>query len=248
MRPPAPHPGAVCDLQGPYLPHGDPLPNSCRSLHDTTAPHQTDHKHHARHGDVRLPAIFDLQKQHVNLRNLCILSIDLCAKSALDTLRTSRSISFHSTNLICKSDRCLYLQGFRLCYKARTGVRFTDRVLNMVEGYMLATTDNDPERCVVLSTPSIPQFVVSCLLVGWLLISYIPQWTRIISRASAEGLSTFYILLGSLSGVCAVGNILMLPSTEADMGCCTINSRFACISGLFGTIQVIFGVVCFWVV
>lgn len=83
---------------------------------------------------------------------------------------------------------------------------------------------------------------------GWLLISYIPQWARIISRKSAEGLSTFYILLGSLSGVCAVGNILMLPSTEADMGCCTTNSKFACISGLLGTFQVIFGVACFWIV
>ncbi|KAK6206096.1 hypothetical protein LQW54_007931 [Pestalotiopsis sp. IQ-011] len=104
------------------------------------------------------------------------------------------------------------------------------------------------ERCLQLSTPSMPQFVVSCLLMGWLLISYTPQWARIVSRKSAEGLSTFYILLGSLSGVCAVGNILMLPSTEADMGCCTTNSKFACISGLLGTFQVIFGVACFWIV
>lgn len=89
---------------------------------------------------------------------------------------------------------------------------------------------------------------VRSLLMGWLLISYIPQWARIVSRKSAEGLSTFYILLGSVSGVCAVGNILMLPSTEADMGCCTVNSRFACISGLLGTFQVIFGVACFWIV
>ncbi|KAK6073167.1 ATP synthase F0 [Seiridium cupressi] len=111
---------------------------------------------------------------------------------------------------------------------------------------VLETTN--PERCIQLSTPAIPQFVVSCLLMGWLLLSYIPQWARIVTRKSAEGLSTFYILLGSLSGVCAVGNILMLPSTEADMGCCTVNSRFACISGLFGTFQVIFGVACFWVV
>ncbi|KAF7532178.1 hypothetical protein G7054_g8193 [Neopestalotiopsis clavispora] len=109
-------------------------------------------------------------------------------------------------------------------------------------------TIQQTERCLELSTPSIPQFAISCLLMGWLLISYIPQWARIVSRKSAEGLSTFYIFLGSLSGVCAVGNILMLPSTEADMGCCTTNSKFACISGLLGTFQVIFGVSCFWIV
>ncbi|KAI0136156.1 hypothetical protein BJ170DRAFT_600541 [Xylariales sp. AK1849] len=104
------------------------------------------------------------------------------------------------------------------------------------------------ERCRQLSQPSIPQFVVSCLLMGWLLISYAPQWVRIIGRKSAEGLSTLYILLGSLSGVCAVGNILMLPSSEVDMACCRTNSGFACLSGLLGMLQVIFGITCFWVV
>jgi uncharacterized membrane protein YuzA (DUF378 family) len=83
---------------------------------------------------------------------------------------------------------------------------------------------------------------------GWVLISYIPQWARIITRKSAEGLSTFYVLLGSLSGVCAVGNILMLPSSAVEIGCCRTNTRFACISGLLGMFQVIFGIACFWVV
>ena len=82
----------------------------------------------------------------------------------------------------------------------------------------------------------------------WLLISYIPQWGRIIVRQSAEGLSTLYILLGSLSGVCAIGNIMMLPSSQVDMGCCRENTRFACVSGLLGILQVASGIVCFWVV
>ncbi|KAI1614737.1 hypothetical protein EDD36DRAFT_163498 [Exophiala viscosa] len=83
---------------------------------------------------------------------------------------------------------------------------------------------------------------------GWLLICYIPQWGRIVSRKSAEGLSTYYILLGSLSGVCAVGNIMMLPSSAVEIGCCRTNTQFACISGLLGMLQVIFGIACFWVV
>jgi hypothetical protein len=83
---------------------------------------------------------------------------------------------------------------------------------------------------------------------GWLLICYLPQWARIVSRKSAEGLSTYYILLGSLSGVCAVANIMMLPSSAVELGCCRVNARFACISGLLGMLQVIFGIACFWVV
>jgi len=106
----------------------------------------------------------------------------------------------------------------------------------------------ESDACKHLATPSIPQFAVSCALMVWLLISYIPQWARIIARKSAEGLSTFYILLGSLSGLCAVGNILVLPSSQVDMGCCRENSRFACLSGLLGILQVVSGIACFWIV
>ncbi|KAK7740971.1 hypothetical protein SLS53_005034 [Cytospora paraplurivora] len=104
----------------------------------------------------------------------------------------------------------------------------------------------EPDRCKDLATPSIPQFIVSCILMGWVLVSYIPQYARIVSRKSAEGLSTLYILIGALSGVCAVGNIMMLPSSEVEMGCCRELQRFACISGLLGMFQVIFGIACFW--
>ncbi|RYP48883.1 hypothetical protein DL768_005307 [Monosporascus sp. mg162] len=107
---------------------------------------------------------------------------------------------------------------------------------------------DNSERCRELSHPSLPQFITGCLLMAWLLVSYIPQWARIISRKSAEGLSTLYILLGSTSGVCAVGNILMLPSSQVDIGCCRGNSPFSCVSGLLGMLQVVFGIACFWTV
>lgn len=103
-------------------------------------------------------------------------------------------------------------------------------------------------RCAELSKPSIPQFVISCLLMAWVLAANFPQWARIVRRKSAEGLSMLYILLGSLSGVCAVANILVLPSSDVDMGCCRTNSAFACINGLLGMIQVVLGIACFWTV
>ncbi|KAL1848541.1 hypothetical protein Daus18300_013551 [Diaporthe australafricana] len=106
----------------------------------------------------------------------------------------------------------------------------------------------EPGRCKELSSPSIPQFTISCVLMAWVLISYIPQWARIATRKSAEGLSTLYVLLGSLSGVCAVGNIIMLPSSGVGMDCCRELTRFACVGGLLGMLQVILGICCFWTV
>jgi hypothetical protein len=79
-----------------------------------------------------------------------------------------------------------------------------------------------------------------------MLISYIPQYARIIGRKSAEGLSTLYILLGASSGVCAIANILVLPASQVDIGCCRNNDTFSCVAGLLGMVQVITGVTLFW--
>jgi len=84
------------------------------------------------------------------------------------------------------------------------------------------------------------------LLIVWMLVSYVPQYARIVARQSAEGLSTLYILLGSMSGICAVANILILPASQVDIGCCRNNNTFACVAGLLGMVQVITGVSLFW--
>ncbi|KAG9568826.1 hypothetical protein KCU71_g1740, partial [Aureobasidium melanogenum] len=102
------------------------------------------------------------------------------------------------------------------------------------------------DKCKKLSEPSTGQFAISCALLGWLLVSYIPQFARIIGRKSAEGLSTLYILLGSLSGTCAVANIMVLPSSQTDIACCRHYTTFGCISRLLGIFQVVSGVSLFW--
>lgn len=84
------------------------------------------------------------------------------------------------------------------------------------------------------------------LLMTWVLLSYLPQYARIVTRRSAEGVSTLYVLLGSLSGVCAAGNIAVLPSSEDGFTCCGHVTRFACIGALVGLGQVGVGVACFW--
>ena len=75
------------------------------------------------------------------------------------------------------------------------------------------------------------------ILLG-ILISYLPQHYRIISRRTSEGISPYFVLLGTTSGTCAFANILTLPSSRADLACCSEISRFECFAGLLGIVQV----------
>ena len=47
-----------------------------------------------------------------------------------------------------------------------------------------------------------------------------------------------FVLLGTVSGTAGIANILTLPSSRADMGCCKEISTFACTAALLGIAQV----------
>ncbi|KAI1908165.1 hypothetical protein LOZ61_005729 [Ophidiomyces ophidiicola] len=68
----------------------------------------------------------------------------------------------------------------------------------------------DP-HCKQLSSPSIFNFGLSILILIGILLSYIPQHHRIISRRSSFGISPYFILLGTTSGTSGLANILLLP-------------------------------------
>ena len=78
---------------------------------------------------------------------------------------------------------------------------------------------------------------VSSLVVG-ILFSYLPQHYRIISRRTSQGISPYFILLGTISGTCAFANILVLPASRADVACCGQVSTFECFAGMLGIAQV----------
>ena len=78
---------------------------------------------------------------------------------------------------------------------------------------------------------------IRLILLG-ILISYLPQHHRIISRRSSEGISPYFVLLGTTSGTCAFANILTLPASRADLACCSEVSGFECVAGLLGIAQV----------
>jgi len=81
-----------------------------------------------------------------------------------------------------------------------------------------------------------------------ILVSYLPQHFKIIARRSSEGISPYFLLLGTTSGTCAIANILTLPTSREDMGCCRVIGPFACAAGLLGIVQV--GIIwsCFFLV
>ena len=112
--------------------------------------------------------------------------------------------------------------------------------------YLPATYNLIPElscnmyssSCEELVSPNIPNFSLSVFIVFGILVSYIPQHLRIIFRRSSEGLSPYFVLLGTTSSTFAIFNIITLPQSQSDIGCCSEISRFACVAGLLGIAQV----------
>lgn len=94
------------------------------------------------------------------------------------------------------------------------------------------------ERCEELADPNIANFVLSWFILIGILISYFPQHYRIIHRRTSEGISPYFVLLGTISGTSAIANILTLPTSRQDIACCKVNSGFSCAAGLLGIAQV----------
>ena len=96
----------------------------------------------------------------------------------------------------------------------------------------------DPSHCAQLEHPNTASFALALFLVVGLLVSYLPQHIRIISRKSSEGLSPYFVLLGSVSCTFGLFTILTLPSSVADIGCCKQISGYECFSAMLGIAQV----------
>ncbi|QIW99040.1 hypothetical protein AMS68_004558 [Peltaster fructicola] len=94
------------------------------------------------------------------------------------------------------------------------------------------------ERCDALRSPNPWAVSLAAFLIVGILISYIPQHLKIISRRSSEGLSPWWVLLGSLSSIAAIGNILVLPASRADIRCCKELDGSSCAAALLGVAQI----------
>lgn len=76
----------------------------------------------------------------------------------------------------------------------------------------------------------------SLILVG-MLISYLPQHYRIIARGTSEGISPYFVLLGTTSATSGFANILTVPPSRDAISCCKELDTFQCAAGLLGVAQ-----------
>ncbi|KAJ6452241.1 hypothetical protein C8R45DRAFT_1040991 [Mycena sanguinolenta] len=74
-----------------------------------------------------------------------------------------------------------------------------------------------------------------CLCIG-LILSYLPQHFRIIRQNTSEGLSPWFLLLGSTSSAAGFLNLVTVQHTQ--IRCCSVVSIAQCIEGTAGIVQV----------
>ncbi|KAK3487605.1 uncharacterized protein B0T23DRAFT_210123 [Neurospora hispaniola] len=99
--------------------------------------------------------------------------------------------------------------------------------------------------CQDLREISVVNLIVSIVIVIGMLISYLPQHVRIISRGTSEGISPYFVLLGTTSATSAFANILLLPKSRQDIACCKEIETFHCVAGLLGIAQLGVQWICF---
>lgn len=95
-----------------------------------------------------------------------------------------------------------------------------------------------PSTCTHLVSPNPYTVTLAAFIFVGILVSYLPQHLKIISRRSSEGLSPWWVLLGGLSAIAAIANILVLPASRADMRCCSQVTGGECAAALLGVAQI----------
>ncbi|KAH7319872.1 hypothetical protein B0I35DRAFT_352488 [Stachybotrys elegans] len=101
------------------------------------------------------------------------------------------------------------------------------------------------DQCERLKTPSYLELTVSIIILVGLFISYLPQHYRIISRGTSEGISPYFVLLGTTSATSGFANILTVPPSRAAISCCKELDTFECTAGLLGLAQLGLQWICF---
>ncbi|KAJ1820892.1 hypothetical protein LPJ56_001101 [Coemansia sp. RSA 2599] len=92
----------------------------------------------------------------------------------------------------------------------------------------------DPTLCG--EAPSSQNTVLTALLCIGTFLSYLPQHIKILRRRSSDGLSPYFILLGTVGAGSNITNIILLQFIALQ--CCTVQSLGVCVAGLLGILQV----------
>lgn len=75
-----------------------------------------------------------------------------------------------------------------------------------------------PRTCKASYTHDTPTLVLSSLIIAGLVLSYVPQWYRIIKHKNSEGFSPMFLLLGATSSASSLANIVTLQWSQ--VACC----------------------------
>lgn len=102
----------------------------------------------------------------------------------------------------------------------------------------LLTSSALSAHCDHLAHPAPATVFLAAILVVGILVSYLPQHAKIIQNRTSEGLSPWWVLLGGLSSIAAIGNILTLPASREDMRCCKEIGGGKCAAALLGVVQI----------
>ncbi|KAJ2851044.1 hypothetical protein J3B02_003603, partial [Coemansia erecta] len=92
----------------------------------------------------------------------------------------------------------------------------------------------DPTLCG--EAPSSQNTVLTALLCIGTFLSYLPQHIKILRRRSSDGLSPYFILLGTVGAGSNITNIILLQFIALQ--CCAVQSFGVCVASLLGVLQV----------
>ncbi|BGO89831.1 hypothetical protein NBRC10512_005600 [Rhodotorula toruloides] len=100
-----------------------------------------------------------------------------------------------------------------------------------------------PSTCKAAFEHDTTATVLSSLIIAGLLLSYAPQYIRIIRHKNSEGFSPLFLLLGATSSASSLGNIVTLQ--WGQVACCQYLSKGQCAESVLGIAQVFTQWFCF---
>lgn len=95
-------------------------------------------------------------------------------------------------------------------------------------------TENN--QCDVYKNPPTSTFIASLIIAAGIVVSYIPQYSKIAKTHTSIGLAPVFLLLISIAGLCATSNLVLL--SFLSLPCCSELSAFECVNSQVSLFQV----------
>ncbi|GAA5992488.1 hypothetical protein JCM10908_000845 [Rhodotorula pacifica] len=124
-----------------------------------------------------------------------------------------------------------------------TTTLYTSRLEASTYAIMHARPVPSPHSCRAAYSHDTLTTVLSSLIILGLVVSYVPQWYRIVRHKNSEGFSPMFLLLGATSSASSLANIVTLQWSQ--IACCRYLSAGQCFEQVLGIGQVLTQWLCF---